>query len=79
MYFKITCKSEEQREKIRGCTSLGDTSVVTSLPYSEERRRREAVPKHHRVATGGDPVDMVEDEIKDEKEAALVKRINKRD
>ena len=53
--LKITCKSEEQRNNIRGCTSLGDTSVVASLPFSGERRRREAVPKLHRVAIGGVP------------------------
>ena len=75
---KITCKSEEQRNNIRGCTSLDDTSVVTSLPFSEERRRREAVPKLHRVAIGGVPVNMVEGEIKNEAGAALVKRFPKR-
>ena len=56
---------------MRGCTSL----VVASLPFSEERR----VPKLHRVAIEGVPVDMAEEEIMDETEAALVKRINKRD
>ena len=75
----MTCKSEEQRNNIRGCTSLGDTSVVASLPFSEERRRREAVAKLNRVAIGGAPVDMAEEEIKDETGAALVKRIQKRD
>ena len=35
--LKITCKSE--RDKIQGCTSLGETSVVASQPYSEERGR----------------------------------------
>ena len=77
--LKVTCRSEEQREKIRGCTSLGDTSVVASLPFSEERRRREAIPKLHRVAVGGVPVDMAEDGIKNETGAALFKRISKRD
>ena len=79
MSLKVTCRSEEQRDKIRGCTSLGDTSVVASLPFSEERRRREAIPKLHRVAVGGVPVDMDEDDIKNETGAALVKRISKRD
>ena len=77
--LKVKCRSEEQRDKIRGCTSLGDTSVVPSLPFSEERRRREAISKLHRVAVGGVPVDMVEDDIKNETGAALVKRISKRD
>ena len=70
--LKITCKSEELRNNIRGCISLSDTSVFASLPFSEERRRREAVPKLHRVAIGGVPVDMAEEEIKDETGEALV-------
>ena len=77
--LKITCKSEEQRDNIRVSTSIGDTSVVPSLSFSEERRRREAVPKLHRVAIGGVPVDMAKEKIKEETGAALVKRIQKRD
>ena len=79
MSLKIACKSEEQRNNIRGCTSLGSISVVASLSFSDERRRREAVPKLHRVAIGGVPVDMAEGKIQDETGAALVKRIQKRD
>ena len=77
--LKITCRSEEQRDKIRGCTSLGDTSGTASLPFSEELRRRKAIPMLHRVAVGGVPVDMAEEDIKNETGAALVKRISKRD
>ena len=65
-------------DKIRGCTSLGDTTVVASLPFSEERRRRETVPKLHCVAVGGVSVDMAEEEIKNETGATLVKRNQKR-
>ena len=77
--LKITCQSEEQRDNIRKCTSLGDTSVDASLPFSEERRRREAVQKLHRVAIGGVSIDMAEEEIKDKTGAEIVKRIQKRD
>jgi len=78
--LKVTCVSDEQKERVLRSTQLGDIVIATSLPNSERRKQQEATqPRHQRVVITGVPTDIDTSTITDETGASEARRIYKHD
>ena len=77
--LKITCVSEQQKQRALRSTQLGNVVIITSLPNSERRKQQEATQmRHQRVVITGVPTDIEASEIIEETGAIEVRRIYKR-